>query len=300
MKYRDYYEILGVDKNATQKEIKSAYRKLAKKYHPDLNQGDDAAQEKLKEVNEAYEVLSDADKKEKYDKFGSNYDFANGANFDPSQYGYTYTNTGGSGRFSDFFNMFFGDEKTTGGFSFSDIFSDMNSGGRSRHGKTRQRYNTEIEISLEDAYKGAEKQINLYLNDKPISVDLKIPAGITPGKKIRVKGEKYGVSGDIYFKIELYPHRDLKLEGLDIYNEKEIYPWQAALGDSITVQTLEGRIKLKVPKNTKGGSKLRIPKKGFKDLKGNTGDLYIVFKIVNPSKLTEAQIKLYEELKNIS
>ncbi len=271
-----------------------------KKYHPDLNQGDETAQEKLKEVNEAYEVLSDKDKKEKYDKFGSNYDFVNGANFDPTQYGYTYTNAGDGGKFSDFFNMFFGDEKTTGGFSFSDIFSDMNSGSRRKPSKTRQRYNTDIEISLEDAYNGAQRQLNLYLNDKPITVDLKIPAGITPGKKIKVRGEKYGVSGDIYFKINLRPDKELKLEGLNIYREKEIYPWQAALGDTITVETLDGRIKLKIPKNTKGGSKLRIADKGFKDLKGNKGDLYIAFKIVNPTNLTEAQLKLYEQLKNIS
>lgn len=298
LKYRDYYEILGVDKNASQKEIKSAYRKLAKKYHPDLNQGDSKAQEKLKEINEAYEVLSDKDKKQKYDTFGSNYDFANGTNFDPSQYGYTYSSTGNSGNFSDFFDMFFGDSNTSGGFSFSDIFSDSKFGKGRRTKETRQRYNTEVEVSLEEAYNGSNKSISFYLNNKQINIDLKIPAGITPGKKIKVKGEKYGVLGDIYFKVKISGADNLK--GLDVYESLDIYPWQAALGDSVTVKTLSGRIKLKIPKNIKGGSKLRIQGKGFKDMKKNTGDLYIKFNIVNPEKLSEEQIKLYEELKSIS
>lgn len=298
MKYRDYYEILGVDKNASQKEIKSAYRKLAKKYHPDLNQNDPDAQEKLKEVNEAYEVLSDKDKKKKYDTFGSNYNFTDGANFDPSQYGYTYSSTGTSGDFSDFFDMFFGDANTSGGFSFSDIFSDSKFGKERRTKQTRQRYNTEIDISLDEAYHGSMKPISFYLNNKEISLDLKIPAGITPGKKIKVKGEKYGVPGDIYFKVNISGAEDLK--GLDIHKTIDIYPWQAALGDSITVATLAGRIKVKIPKNIKGGSKLRVADKGFKDLKNNKGDLYIKFNIVNPKNLNEEQIKLYEQLKSIS
>ena len=300
MKYRDYYKILGVDKNASDKQIKSAYRKLAKKYHPDLNPDNDEAQEKLKEINEAYEVLSDKDKRQKYDTFGSNYDFANGANFDPSQYGYSYSKGTNNGNFSDFFNMFFGDSKTTGGFSFSDIFSDMNTGKSRRTKETRQRYNTDISISLREAYKGAKKGISLYLNNKPIDVELKIPAGITPGKKIKVNGEKYGVPGDIYFKVGVYTSDNEKLEGLDIYKDREIYPWQAALGDSLLVETLSGKIRIKLPKNTKGGSKMRIPGKGFKDLKGKTGDLFIRFNIINPANLSEKQIKLYEELKNIS
>lgn len=314
MKYRDYYEILGLSKDASEKEIKSAYRKLAKKYHPDLNPGDEKAQEKFKEINEAYQVLSDKDKKQKYDTFGSSYDFQNGANFDPSQYGYTYTNTGGSGDFSDFFNMFFGGaggdaSYTSGfggnsgfgtgsasGFSFSDIFG----GGKGRRKAQRQKYNLEITVSLNEAFSGVTKRMRLNIGGKNVEIDVKVPAGITSGKKIKMKGEKFGVEGDIYFKVDVLSSMSEKLDGINIVKEEEIYPWEAAFGVTKNIKTLHGKIKMKVPENYKGGTKMRIPGKGFKDLKGNIGDLYIIFNIVNPSELTEEQRKLYEELSKIS
>ncbi|RVU54360.1 DnaJ C-terminal domain-containing protein [Anaerosphaera multitolerans] len=302
MEYRDYYEILGVSKDASAKEIKSAYKKLAKKYHPDLNKGDEKKEEKFKEINEAYEVLSDPDKKQKYDTFGSNYDFANGANFDPSQFGYTYTSSGGSGDFSDFFEMFFGssNQQSTGsGFSFSDIFSDLGGSNRkSRRSAQRQSYNTDLSISLDEAYHGTTRNVSLSLNGKNVEIPVKVPAGITPGKKIKVKADKYGITGDILFKIDVYTSTTESLDGLNIIKEEEIYPWQAALGDKIVVSTLSGKIKVQIPKGFKGGSKLRIPSKGFKNLAGNVGDLYIRFNIVNPTNLTEEQLKIYEDLKN--
>lgn len=306
MKYRDYYEILGVNKDASEKEIKSAYRKLAKKYHPDLNPNDEKAQEKFKEINEAYEVLSDKDKKQKYDTFGSSYDFQNGANFDPSQYGYTYSNVGGSGDFSDFFNMFFGGATSsantggsTGGFSFTDIFSDL-SGRKTKKKSNRQQYNTEIEVSLDDAFSGTVKRVGLNINGQNIEIDVKIPAGITPGKKIKIKGDKYGVPGDILFKVDIYTSTTEELDGININKTEEIYPWEAALGTTKVISTHHGKIKMKIPENYKGGTKMRVPKKGFKDLKGNVGDLYITFNIVNPNHLTPEQKKLYEELSKIS
>lgn len=307
MKYRDYYEVLDVDKNASDKEIKSAYRKLAKKYHPDLNPNDDAAQEKFKEINEAYEVLSDPEKKKKYDTFGSSGGFTDGSNFDPSQFGYSYTTTGG-GDFSDFFNMFFGgsNSASTGGysssgsdFSFSDIFSDFG-GKKSKKNASRQKFETEISISLDEAFKGTVKKLALNLNGKNVELDVKIPAGITPGKKIKMKGDKYGVAGDILFKIDILTSTTERLDGINIIKEEDIYPWDAALGSKKTIATPHGKIKLKVPAGYKGGSKMRIPKKGFKDMKGNTGDLYVLFNIVNPVKLSDEQLKLYEELSKIS
>lgn len=300
MKYRDYYEILGVNKSASEKELKSAYRKLAKKYHPDLNGGDEKAQEKFKEISEAYEVLGDPEKKKKYDTFGSSYDFSNGANFDPSQYGYSYSSAG-NGNFSDFFETFFGsdDRSSRGGFNFSDIFSDL--GGRSkRKSNYRQQYNTDLSISLREAYHGTNKHMALSLNGKNIEVDIKVPAGITPGKKIKVNGEKYGVMGDILFKIDVHTSTTESLDGLNITKEEEIYPWQAALGDSIVIDNIDGKIKVKVPKNYRGTGKMRIPKKGFKDMKGNIGDLYIKFNIVNPTNLSDEQIQLYEKLRDVS
>lgn len=307
MKYKDYYEILGVSKNADEKEIKSAYRKLAKKYHPDLHQGDEAAAEKFKEVSEAYEVLSDKDKRKKYDTFGSNYDFSSGYDFDPSQYGYTYT-TGGSGAdFSDFFETIFGSSRSgkggnfSGGFNINDIFGDFSSKSRGRSAnKARNKFESELSISIKEAYEGITKNVSLSYNKKEYQVAVKIPKGITRGKKVKVKGEKFGLPGDILFKINIRDEKDLVLDGLDITKTENIYPWDAALGGSKTVETLDGKLKLKIPENFVGGNKMRIPSNGFKDLKGKVGDLYVIFNIINPKKLSDDQIKLYKELQNLN
>lgn len=307
MKYKDYYEILGVSKNADEKEIKSAYRKLAKKYHPDLHQGDEAAAEKFKEVSEAYEVLSDKDKRKKYDTFGSNYDFSSGYDFDPSQYGYTYT-TGGSGAdFSDFFETIFGSSRSgkggnfSGGFNINDIFGDFSSKSKGRSAnKARNKFESELSISIKEAYEGITKNVSLTYNKKEYQVAVKIPKGITRGKKVKVKGEKFGLPGDILFKINIRDEKDFVLDGLDITKTENIYPWDAALGGSKTVETLDGKLKLKIPENFVGGNKMRIPSKGFKDLKGKVGDLYVIFNIINPKKLSDDQIKLYKELQNLN
>ena len=307
MKYKDYYEILGVSKDADEKAIKSAYRKLPKKYHQDLHQDDEAAAEKFKEVSEAYEVLSDADKRKKYDTFGSNYDFSSGYDFDPSQYGYTYT-TGGSGAdFSDFFETIFGSSRSGGGGSFSggfninDIFGDLSGRGRGKSShKSRNKFESELSISIRDAYEGSTKNVNLTYNNKEYDVAVKIPKGITRGKKIKVNGEKFGLPGDILFKINIRDEKDLVLDGLDIIKTENIYPWDAALGSSKTVETLNGKLKLKIPENFVWRNKMRIPSKGFKDLKGNVGDLYVIFNIVNPKNLSEEELDLYKRLQNLS
>lgn len=300
MEYRDYYKILGVKKSATEKEIKSAYRKLAKKYHPDLNPNDEKVQEKFKEINEAYEVLSDKDKRQKYDTFGSNYDFSAGTNFDPSKYGYSYT-TGSSGSdFSDFFDLIFGSSSSGGGsrFSFSDIFSDI---GQSKGKRTkRQRFDSDITISIRDAYKGINKSVNLNYNGKNIDIDLKIPRGITRGKKIKVNGDKYNIHGDIYFKIDIRDENKLSLDGINLIKEVDIYPWTALLGGEKEIETMDGKIKIKIPNNFKGGSKMRLRNRGFKDLKNNTGDLYIKLNIVNPENISEEEKNLYRELEKLN
>ena len=302
MEYKDYYKILGVDKNATKDEIKKVYRKLAKKYHPDLNPNDKKAQEKFKDINEAYEVLGDEDKRKKYDTFGSGYNFTNGQNFDPSQFGnfggghrYTYTTTGGGEGFSDFFNMFFGGQD----FGISDLF-----GGRTR-GSTRskskpERYESEIHITLEEGYKGTTKTISFRVGDDTKSLSVKVPKGILPGKKIKIKGEKAGIQGDIYLKTNFVEDSKLRLEGLHIYQRIDLLPWEAAFGTKIVANTLEGKIKITIPENIEGGQKIRIPKKGYRDMKGNTGDLYIETNIVNPPNLTEEQKRLYKQLKETS
>ncbi len=306
MEYKDYYKILGVDKSSSQDEIKKAYRKLAKKYHPDLNPNDTKAQEKFKEINEAYEVLGDEDKKKKYDTFGSGYDFTNGQNFDPSQFGfedfgngyrYTYTTGGNGGGFSDFFNMFFGGQN----FGVGDIF-----GGRSKRGRNasyeapRQSYESELNITLEEGYHGTTKDVNLRIGGEIKSLSVKVPKGIFPGKKLKVKGEKWGINGDILFKINFIEDGRNTLEGLDIIYKLDLLPWEGALGTQVIVNTLSGKIKVTIPEAISSSKKIRIPKKGYIDMKNNVGDLYIEVNIVNPPTLTEEEKKLYEQLKSIS
>ncbi|MDO5018082.1 MAG: DnaJ C-terminal domain-containing protein [Lagierella massiliensis] len=305
MEYKDYYKILGLEKSASDQEIKQAYRKLAKKYHPDLNQGDEKASEKLKEINEAYEVLGDKEKRKKYDMFGSNYNFTGGQNFDPSAYGfdfsnfgngsYTYTSSSDDG-FSDFFNMIFGGlggrAKESRGHK-RDIFS----GFSQRTKPQREKYNTEISISLKEAYEGSDKTLTLNVNGENKNLNIKIPKGILPGKKIRTKGEKIGLDGDIYIKINVIDSVN-KLDGLDITKKIKVYPWDALFGDKVVVETLEKKIKVNIPKDIKSGQKIKIHGKGFRDMNGNTGDLYLEVQIVNPDNLTKRQVELYKELKH--
>lgn len=302
MKYKDYYEILGVSKDADEKEIKSAYRKLAKKYHPDLNKGDDKAAEKFKEVSEAYEVLSDKDKRKKYDTFGSNYDFSSGYDFDPSQYGYTYQTGGNGADFSDFFETIFGSSRGggAGGFNIDDIFSGFSSGGRTRSKPRRTKFESELSISIKEAYEGCEKDVSLSYGGEVYNITVKVPRGITRGKKIKVNGKKFGISGDIMFKIKIRDEKNMALDGLDVLITENIYPWTAALGGTKMIDTLDGKLKLKVPKNFVGGNKMRIPSRGFRDLKNNVGDLYVKFNIVNPKNLTKKQLDLYKELEKLS
>lgn len=306
MEYKDYYKILGVEKSASDSEIKQAYRKLAKKYHPDLNQGDEKASEKLKEINEAYEVLGDKDKRKKYDTFGSSYNFTGGQNFDPSAYGfdfsnfgngntYTYTSSGGEG-FSDFFNMFFGGGFGGFGSRAKDSARDIFSGFTGKSKRQRQKYETEVSIGLKEAYNGAEKVLNLNINGENKTLNVKIPKGILPGKKIRTKGEKIGLDGDIYIKVNVIDSENI-LDGLDITKKVKVYPWDALLGEKVVVDTLEGRIKVKIPEKIKSGQKIKVSNKGFRDMKGNRGDLYLEIQIVNPDSLNDRQIELYKELK---
>ncbi len=297
MKYKDYYEILGLDKKASQEEIKKKYRELAKKYHPDLNQGDEGAADRLKEINEAYEVLSDEDKRKKYDSFGSGYDFSQGSNFDPSQYGfgqgYSYS-SGDGGDFSDFFNMIFGN----GGFSSSSSFGGFSSDGFSsgQRRSPRAKYNIEIKISLEEAFKGGQRKVRINLSGQEKTITVKWPEGITNNKKVKIKGENFGIEGDIYAKINIVS-KD-RLEGNNIVKTIEVYPWDAYFGSSRQVDTFHGRVKVKLPAGVQSGQKIRLAGKGFKDMKGRIGDLFLEIKLVNPDKLSEEKEELYRKLRD--
>lgn len=304
MKYQDYYEVLGIDKKASEAEIKSAYRKLAKKYHPDLHPDDKEANEKFSKINEAYEVLSDPEKRKKYDMFGQNANFSQGQNFDPSQYGfdfgnftngsYTYTRGGGSG-FSDFFDGLFG-----GGFSSAGSqgsrFSNFTNGFSN---KKKKRLDATINISLDEAIKGTERTINIKSGSDFTDVKVKVPSGMLSNKKLKIDGNKYGINSDIYVKVNIKDDDNRRLDGINIIQTEKIYPWQAYFGTKIKVETLDGKFMVTIPEKIKSGNKIRMQKKGYKDMKGNQGDLYIEVLIENPDTLSQEQEELYKSLNKI-
>lgn len=311
MQYKDYYEILGVDKKASQDEIKKAYRKLAKKYHPDAHPGDKKSEDKFKEANEAYEVLGDEEKRKKYDQFGKEGQFSNGYNFDPSQYGfgsnvrYEYRNAGGDNDFSDFFNMFFGGSS----FDADGIFG--NKSGRSR-GFRQQSYSMDgedseaiIEITAEEGFVGAEKKVGLRTESGDKTISFKIPAGIRQGEKIKLAGQgnpgmNGGRNGDLYLVISFKAGDGFELDGMDLVSTLELAPWDAALGAEIPFNTLDGKILVKIPPGIQTENRIRVGGKGYKANNGQRGDLYLRVKIVNPAVLNREQRELYEKLRDIS
>ncbi|MGE5614804.1 MAG: DnaJ C-terminal domain-containing protein [Bacillota bacterium] len=313
MKYRDYYEILGVDRNASQEEIKKAYRKLAKKYHPDAHPGDKAAEEKFKEINEAYEALGDEKKRKIYDQFGREGQFYNGADFDPSRYGfgnnirYEFRHGDGSA-FSDFFNMIFGSGSPFGSFGTEDLFGGFTGrqgrfGGNVRmRGEDREAL---LEIAPQEGFSGADKRISIRTPSGEKTISLKIPAGIKPGEKIKLAGQgapgiNGGKNGDLYLRVEFKKDSGFELKGLDLESQVALYPWEAALGSEIRFNSLDGAISVKVPAGIQTGNYIRIAGKGYRDRSGRRGDLYLKVMIYNPDRLSEAQLDLYKKLGSIS
>ena len=298
MEYKDYYKILGVDKTATDAEIKKEYRKLAKKYHPDVNQNDESASNKFKEINEAYEVLSDKEKRKQYDMFGSNYNFNGGDNFDPRNYGFkTSYNSSSMGEFSDFFNMFFGSENSSSfsGFSSFDGFTNSRQFSGFERQPQRQKYETSINLSVKEAYSGIERELYVNINNSPQKITVKIPKGITSGKKVKVNGDKYKLDGDIFVKINVI-NDEYRLEDLDLIKTVSLYPWEAYFGVTKVIKTLNGNVRVKIPANIESMKKIRIPNKGYTDLKGRTGDLYLEILINNPKNLSGDKLELYKKL----
>ena len=305
MKFRDYYEILGVDKKAGQDEIKKAYRKLAKKYHPDAHPGDKGLEEKFKEANEAYQVLGDAEKRKKYDQFGQSQQFSNGSDFDPSQYGFgnndRYQHTAAGSDFSDFFNMFFGGSS----FNSEDLFGR----GRARTGRTVHNSQMKgedseaaINITVQEGFNGAEKRISLRTSSGDRTISFKVPSGIRSGEKIKLTGQgnpglNGGKNGDLYLMVEIVPGSGIELDGANLQASMDMMPWEAALGAEMPFNTLDGRILVKVPPGIQTGNRIRVAGKGYRDKSGARGDLYIKARIVNPGVLTDKQRELYEKLK---
>ena len=300
MDFIDYYQVLGVNKNATEEEIKKAYRKLARKYHPDLNPNDKEANKKFQQINEANEVLSDPEKRKKYDQYGK--DWKHAEEFEKakqSRQQWAGANTGTEG-FSGF----------SGGFDeegFSDFFQSMfGSGGRRRASRAKFRgedYNAELHLSIKDAYK-THQQI-LKVNDKNIRIT--IPAGVENGQIIKLKGHggpgiNGGPNGDLYITFVIADDPNFKRLGNDFYTTADLDLYTAVLGGEIMIDTLDGKVKLKVKPETQNATVTRLKGKGFPVYKkeGEYGDLYITYSIKIPTHLTEKQKELFRELQKTS
>ena len=279
---RDYYEILGVDRNVTPDELKKAFKRLAIKYHPDKNPGNKEAEEKFKEAAEAYEVLNDPSKRTTYDQFGHQ-----GVNSNFGHSGYRDVNI------NDIFNNIFGDE------IFGDIFGDIFGGGRTRRPPRGRHIQMSLDLSLNEAVFGKTVEIKLPNNSKKVSVN--IPPGVDTGNKIRLSGEgepsQYGgENGDLYIVVNVLKHRFLEREGNHLYCEVPIRIDQAILGAEIEVPTLTKNVLLEIPPETQTGKVFKLKDKGAGSIQGrSTGDLYVRVVIETPQKISSSQRKAIEE-----
>ncbi len=302
MEYKDYYKILGVDRKASQDDIKKTYRKLAMKYHPDQNRGNKQAEEKFKDINEAYEVLSDPQKRARYDQLGASY--SQWQNQGPGRGGFNWNdwvtsqNRGRGGVDADFGEAF-------GGFSdfFSAIFGGMPMGGRtvSRQQAKPRAIEQKVQINLQEAYHGTQRQFQI--GEKKIEV--KIPAGAVTGTKVRVAGAVPAANSqsnsDILLNIEVLPDARFSLNGSDLTTEVKIDLLTAVLGGSATVSTITGNVRLTIPAGTQPGQKIRLAGRGLPKLKDKQehGDLIVHIKVEIPKKLNEKQQRLFEELRKL-
>jgi DnaJ-class molecular chaperone len=337
VEYRDYYKILGVDRKADDKTIKSAYRKLARKYHPDVAKGKDST-DKFKEIAEAYEVLSDPEKRRRYDTLGPDWQrYAQGPQSGGPDGGFRVEHFGDGGDFSDFFRTIFGDLGGAGGgwqtgarrgrgpgFRVEDLFGDTPRGGRARGSDVQ----AAVEISLEEAFSGARKSFTLESQEPCATcrgagnvsgkscetcggsgwtrsqrqLDVRIPAGVRTGQRVRVAGEGEGggsgARGDLYLEVTVAPHPQFERKGEDIHLELPLTAPEAALGASVEVPTLKGKVSMKIPPATSSGRTFRLRGYGMPKPKGGgAGDELVKVKVVLPSSLTDAEIELYQKLK---
>jgi len=321
MASKDYYSILGVNRDASEREMKQAYRRLARKYHPDVNPGDKSAEARFKQINEAYEVLSDKEKRQKYDQFGDQWQYADqfaqaGRQQTPL---WNFSQAGGAQRFH-----FEGDDL---GSLFSDLFG---SGTGSRRSRPRRGQNVDhpVEVTLEEAYHGTNRTIALRseqpcsscqgtgrIQNVPCSVcrgagvvsavkrlEVKIPPGVKDRSRVRIAGKGQpgyagGASGDLYLVVSVKPHRQFERRGDDLYEEVAVPLTIAVLGGEVQVPTLKGKLALKIPVETQNGRAFRLKGQGMPHL-GNSsyGDLLAKINVLLPTKLSEEEKKLFERL----
>ena len=290
MAFVDYYKILGISKKTTQKEIKTAYRKLARKYHPDLNPDNKESERKFKEINEANEVLSDPESRKKYDTYGK--EWKQGEAHEKAR-----KQQQQSGQ-QDFSNE-----------EYSDFFGSMFGGGRPSYSKSRspkfkgQDYHTELQLNLKDVY--TTQQQVLTINGKKIR--LKIPAGVENGQVIKIKekgaaGINGGPNGDLYIKFNINNHSRFKREGNNLYLNVDLELYTSILGGEITIATFNGKVKLQIKPETKNETKVKLKEKGFPLYKKEDkfGDLYITYHIKMPTNLNEKEIELFKELQKMN
>jgi curved DNA-binding protein len=304
MAYIDYYKVLGIDKTASQEDIKKAYRKLARKYHPDLNPDDKQANKMFQEINEANEALGDPDKRKKYDEYGENWKHAD--QFE-QQGGRNPFGGGGRGGFGGGFSGG-GGGGGFGGGDFSDFFESMFGGGGRSSGRSNTRYKgqdlqAELRISFRDASQTQKQTVTV--NGK--SLRITIPGGIASGQVIKLtgqggKGVNGGPNGDLLITITVAEDATFKRLNDDLYLSKEIDLYTAVLGGEVLVDTLDGKVKLKVPAGTQSETKIRLKGKGFPVYKkeGEFGNLFVTYHVKTPTNLTEKQLQLFKELQELS
>jgi DnaJ-class molecular chaperone len=317
MDFKDYYSTLGVEKTASEKEIKQAFRKLARKYHPDVNPGDKGAESRFKEINEAHEVLSDPEKRRKYDELGANWRQYEQAGPAAGQPGGAWNWSTGGGGFrtmteDEMAEMFGGDA----GSPFSDFFQTFFGGGGGRterrgRGRARQQQGRDVEhdfeLDLESAAQGGVHRLQLRHDGEARSVEVRIPPGVVDGSRVRVAGEGTrgmggATSGDLFLRIRLRPHPVYQVSGRDLTMHVSVPVSTAVLGGEVTVVTLGGKtVRVKIPETTQPGRKLRLRGLGLPGLggSGTAGDLFVIIDVSLPRSLDDATRKAYEALGRI-
>ena len=313
MEYKDYYKILGLDKTAKEADIKSAYRRLARKYHPDVNPGKPEAEEKFKEVNEAYQVLSDPEKRQKYDQFGSQWQQYRSAGGSPEDFnwgpwrsqpsgGTSYRTVsqeelnqmfGGMGGFSDFFETLFG------GFGMGGVSpkaSHQPGAGTTRRGTASRDVQHEVEITLEEAFSGTKRLLQFEGGKR---IEASIPPGVDTGSRVRLSGQAGGA--DLFLRVVVLPHAVFTRKGSELYTRVHVDFYTAALGGEVSVPTLTGAVRLTIPENTDSGKVFRLKELGMPGLKSpqTRGNLYATVEVHLPKHLTPAEKDKIRELRNM-
>jgi len=315
VKFQDYYQSLGVAKTASDEEIKKAFRKLARKYHPDVAKDQKSAEEKFKEINEAYEVLSDPEKRKKYDTLGANW--KQGAAPPPGweQQGGRFRGRGAEGGaeefhfggtgFSDFFEQFFGGQE---GFRDYTGFGGGRGARQQAAGPERGHdVESDLLVTLHEALNGSVRQISLRRTSGangggPVDTfRVRIPAGATEGRLIRVPGKggeglNGGAAGDLFLRVRLARHPDFRVKGADLYHDLQLAPWEAVLGATVSVPTLEGSVNLKIAPGAQPGQQLRVRGRGLPTEGGVRGELYVVLNLAVPAEVSDEEKSLWEQL----